>query len=124
MAFGDVLWANLPPIPRGDQPPSHEQAGTRTAILIQCDEDDVRLNTRLVVPTSGQIATLRFPGTMLVQPTAANGLREPSVLLVHAIVALDKRKVGGRLGTLEGTSILELKLLLRTFLQLEGLANP
>ena len=113
MAFGDVLWANLPPAD------GHEQAGTRPAILIQADADEELLNTRTIVPVTGNLRALRFPCTVRVAPSATNGLREPSVLLGFAITTLDKTKVGGTLGVLDAPSIDALKRALRRFLQLE-----
>lgn len=112
MAFGDVLWANLPPAD------GHEQAGTRPAILVQADDDDSRLNTRTVIPVSTKLANLRFPATVRVDPSASNGLHEPSVLLVFAVTTLDKAKVGGKQGTLDEAAIAALKDALRAFLQL------
>ena len=112
MAFGDVLWANLPP------PDGHEQAGTRPAILVQAADDDARLNTRTVVPVTTNLAALRFPATVRVEPTASNGLTEPSVLLAFAVTTLDRARVGGKRGTLDDASIAALKDALRKFLQL------
>ncbi len=115
MAFGDVLWANLPP------PDGHEQAGTRPAILVQADADDDLLTTRTIIPVTRNLHALRFPGTVRVEPSKSNGLSEPSVLLGFAITTLDKAKVGGKLGTLDRTSIVRLKRALQRFLQLEDI---
>lgn len=112
MAFGDVLWANLP-LSGG-----HTQAGTRTAILVQCDDDDAQLNTRTVVPMTTTLAVLRFPGTILVNPTAANGLTDPSVLMACSVTTLDKSRVGGKRGQLDPPDQAALKKALQAFFQL------
>jgi len=113
MAFGDVLYANLP------GPSGHEQAGTRPAILVQADEDDARLNTRTVIPVTRNKNALRYPGTLLVQPSSGNGLKEPSVLLVSGITTLDRTKVGGKVGILDKRDIKALRKALRRFLQID-----
>ena len=59
-----------------------------------------RLPTILLVPLTTQLDALRFPGTALVEVTAENGLKRPSVALVFQLTAVDKQFVGPRLGSL------------------------
>jgi mRNA interferase MazF len=112
MAFGDIVWANLPP------PDGHAQAGTRPAVLVQSDEADALLNTRTVLPVTTSAGAARFPGTVPVRATPANGLPRDSTILVAAITTLDKAKVGGKRGRLDDATIALVKDHLRTFLQL------
>jgi mRNA interferase MazF len=44
---------------------------------------------------------MRFPGTVLIQPDAQNGLTVPSVALVFQMRALDQRYCLYRLGALK-----------------------
>jgi mRNA interferase MazF len=76
----------------------HVQAGTRPAVIIQNDRTNVQLPTTLVVPFTSQTSTLRFPGTVLVQPDGQNGLTAPSVALTFQTQVADhvsfRRHVG------------------------------
>lgn len=42
---------------------------------------------------------MRFAGTTLIHPTAANGLRQTSVVLVFQLRAIDRRRIQERIGT-------------------------
>ena len=61
----------------------------------------------LVIPLSGQQDALRFPGTVLVEPDAGNGLRRLSVALVFQLTAIDKRIFGQPLGAVSQTVLAE-----------------
>ena len=52
----------------------------------------------LVVPLTSQLAALRFPGTVPIEPTAENGLSAASVAMVFQLRALDRARFGRRLG--------------------------
>jgi mRNA-degrading endonuclease toxin of MazEF toxin-antitoxin module len=56
------------------------------------------LPTVLVVPVTSQQDALRFPGTVLIESTKENGLRQDSVALVFQLTAIDIRHVTNRLG--------------------------
>jgi mRNA interferase MazF len=53
------------------------------------------------VPFTGTKAATRFPGTVLVQPDAQNGLTMPSVALVFQLAAIDRSNCLQRLGVLD-----------------------
>jgi mRNA interferase MazF len=53
------------------------------------------------VPLTTARATIRFPGTHLIQPSAANGLLRRSVALVFQLRAIDRRRIAERLGSIE-----------------------
>jgi mRNA-degrading endonuclease toxin of MazEF toxin-antitoxin module len=89
MNVGDLYWVELPA--RG----GHAQAGRRPAIIAQRPSN---LPTVLVIPLTSQQDALRFPGTVLVEITKENGLRNDSVALVFQLTAVDKRHVTNRLG--------------------------
>ena len=71
--------------------PGHAQAGERPAVILTEDAFIPALPTLLIVPFTGSRATVRFPGTVPVQPDGQNGLTMPSVALVFQLRALDKR---------------------------------
>jgi mRNA interferase MazF len=92
MNVGDVHWVDFPP--RN----GHAQRGRRPAIVAQDASATARLPTILVIPLTTQLASLRFPGTVLVDPDQNNGLRRSSVALVFQLAALDLRLLGLRMG--------------------------
>jgi len=99
MKYGDVLWVDLPD--RGGR----EQRGRRPAIIWQDLEAFSNLPTVLIIPLTAQMDTLRFAGTLPIQPSPENGLRAPSVALVFQLGACDVRRMGERLGQLDDTDL-------------------
>ena len=99
MKVGDVCWVDL--APRG----GHAQAGRRPAIIIQSDARTPTLPTVLLIPLTTQMDALRFPGTVLIEADAQNGLRRHSVALVFQLTAVDRRFVAGRLGEVAATTL-------------------
>jgi len=85
--------------------PGHTQAGERPAVVVQDDAYIAKLPTVLVVPFTSTKAALRFPGTLAVQPDAANGLTLPSLALVFQLSAIDKRDCLHQLGSLDATTL-------------------
>ncbi len=73
----------------------HTQVGQRPAIIVQHISS---LPTTLLIPLTTQLDALRFPGTLLVEKDAANGLRQTSVALVFQLTAVDNRFIGERIG--------------------------
>ena len=63
------------------------------------------MNTVLVCPLTSQIDALRFPGTVFIEPSAENGLRRNSVVLVFQLTAVDKRFIGDRIGEAESDAV-------------------
>lgn len=76
----------------------HEQRGRRPAVVLQDDAFAGRSPVVLVVPLTTAVGTLRFSGTVLVQPTAENGLSRRSVALVFQLRAIDRRRLRERIG--------------------------
>ncbi len=72
MKRSEVWRNNLPSVP------GHTQAGIRPTVIVQEDQATALLPTVLIVPFTGTKAAIRFPGTVLVQPDAQNGLTMPS----------------------------------------------
>ena len=85
MNVGDLVWVEFP------AGAGRAQAGRRPAIVAQVPHASAALPTVLLIPLTSQQDALRFPGTVLVEPDAVNGLRRPSVALVFQLTAIDKR---------------------------------
>ena len=94
MTSGDIYWIEFP----GGA--GRAQAGRRPAILLQAKEATEKLPTVLVVPFATQQDALRFPGTLLVRPTRANGLHRPSIAMLFQLTVVDKAFLSTRIGTL------------------------
>ena len=88
-------------------PPSigHVQSGIRPAVTILNDANQKQLPTSLIVPFTCQLATRRFPGTVLVQPSPTNGLKTPSVALAFQIQAVDRQQFLAYLGELDSSDL-------------------
>lgn len=115
MARGDILIVNLP-APADSA--GREQIGNRPAIVVQTDVTTAHLPTTMIVPFTSNLAATRFPYTMCVDPSAQNGLTRPSVLLIFQLRAIDKRRLGNKIGHLEEHYLQQLEGEIRRLLSL------
>jgi mRNA interferase MazF len=99
MPLGDILWADLP------ASDGHEQAARRPVLIFQDDGYAGSLPTTFIIPITSSQAALRFPGTVAIPATAANGLAYDSVLLVFQLRALDRKRLRSPIGTAEAAVI-------------------
>lgn len=83
----------------------HKQAGERPAVIVQNNVFTGPLPTVLVVPFTSKLNAKRFPGTLVVQPDATNGLKMPSVALVFQLGAQDKDDLLEHLGDLDAGTL-------------------
>src|SRR5512133_1720783 len=100
MERGDVWIVTLPFTGR------REQAGERPAVIIQ---DAVRGQGSplvLIALLTSQLAALRFPASIRVEPTPQNGLSVPSVAMVFQTRALDRSRFVQRIGSVS-TEVLD-----------------
>ena len=102
MTVGDIHWIELPPST------GHEQSGRRPAIIVQDEASVGILPVVLTVPLTTASSTLRFPGTLRIQPATENGLSDPSVALVFQLRAVDRRRIGGRIGAVSSVVLAEI----------------
>jgi mRNA interferase MazF len=98
MTRGDIVLVNLPQTLDGA---GHEQAGTRPALIVHEDATSDTLSVVMIVPFTSNLKAQRFPHIILIQPTKENGLTVPSVLLIFQLRAIDKHRVGRKIGHLE-----------------------
>ena len=78
-----------------------EQSGERPVVVIQDAAYGAGSPLVLVVPLTSQLAALRFPATVEIMPTAANGLELASVAMVFQVRALDRTRFVTRRGQVE-----------------------
>ena len=108
---GDIHWIEFP------ASSAREQAGGRPAIIVQTDTTPA-LPTVFVVPLTSNPRASRFPGTFEVEPTPESGLQVRSVVLAFQLRAIDRNRVGERLGSLDSRDLATLDGHLRSLLSL------
>ena len=75
----------------------------RPAVIIQTDMSE----TETVVVLLLSSTLIRAPHLRIdVVPTAGNGLREPSQIMIEKVTAVHRRKIGEVFGTLESDTLL------------------
>ena len=102
MRVGDIHWVELPPST------GHEQSGRRPAVIVQDEAYAGMLPVVLTVPLTTATSTVRFSGTLLIQPSAENGQRLASVALVFQMRAVDRRRIGDRVGAVSAKVLAEI----------------
>lgn len=107
MTYADIHWATLP------DRAGHEQHGRRPVIIWQDTVTFPGLPTILVIPLTSRLDTLRFAATVLVSPSALNGLATPLIALVFQLGACDVRRIDGRIGRLDDPDLLRIQDLAR-----------
>lgn len=115
MRRGDVVLLDLDNPPGGS---GREQSGTRPVAVIFLGNDDPYNPMITVVPCTGQIDKKRYPHTMIVNPSAQNGLAAESVLMAFQVVSYDKRRMVKIIGKLEKEYMEKLEQLLKNLMQL------
>ncbi|MGB8701155.1 MAG: type II toxin-antitoxin system PemK/MazF family toxin [Thermosynechococcaceae cyanobacterium] len=93
MARGDVLLVELP---NSDK---REERGNRPAIAVQAEV--AVLPMLMVVPVTSSLGVLRFPFTVKIEPSPANGLTLPSIAMIFQLRAIDQNRVIRKIGVLE-----------------------
>ena len=111
MSVGDIHWVDLPGTG------GRSQMGRRPAIVIQDEIYGRKLPTVLVVPLTSSKRATRFAGTTLVASSRKTGLRTDSVAMVFQCVAIDRRQMTEKTGSVSET---ELKRVLAELMKLTG----
>jgi len=115
MKFGDIVTVDLPRPATGS---SREQIGSRPAIIFHADAARLNLSTLVIVPLTSSRSGMHFQGSFLVHPSAANGLSDESVVLVHQIRAIDKKRIKEKLGRLAEEDLEKLRAEIKAILGL------
>ena len=82
-----------------------EQSGERPAIVLQDASYGQKSPLVLIALLTSQQSALRFPATVPVTPSAANGLTLPSIAMVFQARALDRVRFKRKIGTLEDATL-------------------
>jgi len=90
----------------------------RPAVILQDDRFDGTRSITLCAFTSDptEAPLFRLP----IEPSAGNGLRAPSRLMVDKITTVSKTKLGSRLGRLDDEDIVRVNRAIMVFLGLAG----
>ena len=115
MARGDVIIVDFPS-PAGYS--GREQIGTRPAVVLQSGGQAATLPTTIIIPLTSNLSASRFPYTILINPSSQNGLTTQSVMLVFQLRAIDNRRIGRKLGSLENNYFERLNDELKSLLSL------
>lgn len=91
-----------------------EQGGLRPVVLVS----EVEAQTAVVIPFTSNIQALKYPHTLEVIPTAKNGLKTTSVVLVFQLRAIDIRRLKNRIGILEKKTVVDIEKLIKSLLEL------
>lgn len=84
-----------------------EQSGSRPALVLQNESFGAGSPLVLVAVATTQLAAVRFPATLVVDPTSANGLTARSAIMIFQARALDRKRFLRRLGELEADQTAE-----------------
>lgn len=95
---GEVYLVELDPT-RGS-----EIKKTRPAVIIQNDVDNRYSSVTVIAPITSKFDTELYPTEVLVK-LPEGGLRIDSVVLLNQLRAIDKSRLGRRLGTLKPTTM-------------------
>ncbi len=92
----------------------HEQSGMRPAIILS----EVEAGIVIIIPFTSNIQALRFPHTIEVNPSAANGLKSKSIALVFQLRAIDKKRIKNKIGKIEGKIMGKINKMIKEMLYL------
>ena len=96
---GDIYLVEFDPA-RG-----HEIQKTRPAVVIQNDIGNQYSPVTIVAAITSRLSPKPYPVEVVVSPTKANGLQEPSAIQLGQIRSVDKRRLLKRLGALDAESL-------------------
>lgn len=107
----ELWWVRLP-----DQQ-GHHQTGRRPAVVVADEPDN---GFTIVAPVTTNLERRRFKCTLVVEPSAENGLGSTSIVLGFQIRYLDRNRLEERMGQLSPTDQAVLDGLLAELLGFDG----
>ena len=108
MKKGEIWIVNIP------QLDGREQEGIRPAIVLV----DTKTPVAIIIPCTSNLQALRFPHTLLIEPSQENGLDATSIVLLFQIRAVDKKRLIKRIGVLDKSMMRQINNLLKRLLSL------
>jgi mRNA interferase MazF len=112
MKRGEIIYVNLPLVPG-----SRSQGGRRPSILVISDSALPGNPMVMMVPLTSNTTALRFPFTFQIDPSAQNGLSNPSVALVFQLCAVDRTHLGRVIGVLDDDHLSKIDEMIRQLLE-------
>ena len=91
-----------------------EQRGVRPAIAVSAGDLP---GVIIIVPTTSNMDTLRFPHTLALLPDVKNGLEQESVALVFQMRSIDKKRIKHVIGRLDAATRKKLDATLKKLLR-------
>ncbi len=107
LTYGDLYRVDLP------DRAGREQRARRPAIIWQDTAAFGTLPTLLIIPLTSQADASRFPATVRIASTPANGLTAVSVALVFQLGACDMRRLGQKLGHVDQADLMAIQEIAR-----------
>ena len=114
-----VIWYENMTIKKGDiwvvelpQLSGHEQEGIRPAIVLT----NTPASVAVVIPCTSNSHALKFPYTLLIEPSTMNGLSISSIALILQIRAIDKKRLKKQIGTLERSNLIMINKMIKSLL--------
>lgn len=92
----------------------HEQRGVRPAIFVA----DTQTSLAIIIPCTANLQALRFPFTLTIEPSLANGLDSRSVALALQLRAIDKKRLINKIGKIEPKILKKLDFIMKRLLVL------
>lgn len=109
---GEVYWFGPDPVM------GSEQSGRRPAVVVSRDAINRSSPVLVIVPVTTHRSQLLYPSDVLVR-APEGGLEADSVLLGLQIRAVDKRRLGVRMGILRSSTVEKLERALLTVLDIQ-----
>ncbi|MBM2814879.1 MAG: putative transcriptional modulator of MazE/toxin,MazF [Ignavibacteria bacterium] len=91
MKKGEIWTIDLP------QTSGNEQMGARPSVIIA----ETEANIAIIIPFTSNKQALRFRHSIIIEPTAQNGLKTESIALIFQIRAIDKQRLINKIGEIE-----------------------
>jgi len=109
---GDIFLVDLNPVVGA------EQAGIRSALIIQIDKANAASPHTVIMPFTTRIREVKLPSHVRI-PAGVGGLTEDSILLCEQIRVIYKRRLVRRIGSIGEEYLMEVGIALKVILGLE-----
>jgi len=109
---GEIYWVDFEPV-RGS-----EQGRLRPALVVQGDVGNLNSPLTIVIPFTSRLSPVRYPQNVFFSAGTV-GLTKDSELLVNQIKAVDKSRLGERLGVVSDEQMEEVEAALLLVLGME-----
>lgn len=101
------IWSVTIPVIKG-----HEQSGLRPAVILS--EADAGMV--IIVPFTSNLQAIKYPNTIEVNSSKANGLNTNSVALVFQLRAIDRKRLRNSIGMLDSKKLEEIDKMIKKIL--------